>query len=102
VPAGTNIIEVHQGELRLRCIACGTTRKAPTETRITKANDLCHWGCYEILSDHGGIYWNGREQRYHVADATLDRLAEAAKLALLCSWRWPEGRTHLLSELEIK
>jgi hypothetical protein len=85
--------------MRVRCIVCNHTRNAPNETRITKANDLCHWGCYEIHSETGGIYWNAREKRFHTADATLDQLAEAAKLALLCSWRWPEGEKHLLSGL---
>lgn len=59
MPAGTNVIEVHAGRLRLRCVVCCTTAAAPLEGRLRGTAQLCRFGCYVVMD---GIGWNAWKQ----------------------------------------
>jgi hypothetical protein len=40
--AGMNVIEVHNGRLRVRCTVCGTTAKAPAVGRLRGTAHVFH------------------------------------------------------------
>lgn len=97
MPPGTNRFEVHNGKLRVRCVACGTIARAPADGRLRgSAQEQCRYLCHEIQP---GIFYDAYHQKYRVTDATIDRLVEAHKLAAKCCWSWPVADPSLSSRM---
>lgn len=78
---------VHNGHLKLVCVACRTTYKLPEGSRPSnRQQNVCRFLCDEIGD---GIYWDAMRKRIRVAPGTTERLEEALALAAKCYANYP-------------